>query len=67
MLISKMFMDQEYLTLISYLKRKNEFNYVILNERGELDCFGEHFFNITNLNFDFSFIHQNIPIFYFLP
>ena len=67
MLISKMFMDQEYLTLISYLKRKNEYSYVILNEWGELDCFGEHFFNMTNLNFDFSFIHQNIPIFYFLP
>ena len=63
----KLFLDRTFFTNISYIKKRDEKSFLIVNQKGEIDCFGEKFFEMTNINYEIPFFHSHISIFLFLP
>ena len=63
----KIFLEKTYFTNISYIKKEDNKSFLIVNEKGELDCFGENFFRMTNINYEIPFFHSHINILLFLP
>jgi hypothetical protein len=63
----KLYFEQTGLHLISFIKKSNDKTSLIINEYGEIDSFGEFFYTMTNIEYDFCFSNLNISIFCFMP
>ena len=63
----KLYMDDSSLNFISYIRKITDKVALIVDNFGEIDSFGENFFKMTGLEFDFCINYTNISIFTFMP
>lgn len=64
---TKVFFDKDRLSFMTFVKKINDLNFLLLTERGEIDSFGKNFKHLSRLNYKFVSIQNNIPIFLFIP
>lgn len=63
----KLYFEDSGLHLISFIRQTTDKTSIIINEFGEIDSYGENFFKMAGLEYDFCFTYSNISIFAFMP
>ena len=63
----KMLFSENKLSVVAYILAVCYQKCLILNNFGEIDCFGEIFNQITQLNYDVPFTGLSVSIFLFMP
>ncbi len=63
----KLYFEDNGLHLISFIRQTTDKTSIIINEFGEVDSYGENFFKMAGLEYDFCFTYSNISIFAFMP
>lgn len=63
----KLYIEDSGLNFISYIKKTTDKIAMIIDDFGEIDSFGENFFKMTGLDYDFCINYTNISIFAYMP
>lgn len=63
----KLFLEKNRLSFMSYLKKDDDRNILLMNWKGEIDSFGKTFRHVTGLPYEFTNTHRSLPIFWVIP